>query len=453
MKSSDRATVRNSPGQRIDPLHVVEWANDGSGVAVHQGVRWHVAGAAPGDIIAASVIAVSRHHAHGWARIERWHARNEAAHRTPTCKNASQGGGKCDGCALIHLRPDAQAVAKLAAVQRTLKDLPQVPTHIKSRGPEFGWRNRSFFVASHDNERMRLGAWSAGSHAFARVEGCLAVHPHIEQARATLETLLNARRLPATVVDALRYVQIRAGFLDSMLLEWISRTDIGADIDLLSHALKACFPTASLWFSVNDSPGNVMRVAEARHLGGPADIVMRLANREWRIGPASFFQLNLDVAEAMSQRVGELAAEVGPIIWDLYAGVGILGAVAADRGASVYGCDVVPEAVRAASTHANQQAAWLTMDLRHFAAPESWPAPDAVIVNPPRRGLDVAVRTWLAASPAARIVYMSCNPASFEQDAAWLLAQRPDLRLSGVEAWDMLPATTHTELIGWFDVT
>ena len=451
MKSSDRASVRSSPGQLIDPLHVVEWANDGAGVALHDGVRWHLAGAAPGDIVAARVIAASQHHAHGWAKIERWHSRNERAHRSPICTNASQGGGKCDGCALIHLSPDAQAAAKLSAVQRALKDLPERPAHVLSSGPDLGWRNRSFFVAGKDSGSVRLGAWSAGSHEFARVDGCVAVHPDIERVRVRLETLLNACRLPTAAVDTLRYVQIRAGYQHSVLLEWISTADIGSDMDALTHALVECFPDASIWFAVNDSTGNVMRVADARHLGGPGDIPIRLANQEWRIGPASFFQLNLDVAATMSQRVGELAAAAGRVTWDLYAGVGILGAAAADRGASVYGCDVVSEAVRAAATHASHHAAWQTMDLRHFMAPSDWPAPDAVIVNPPRRGLDLAVRQWLVTSPASRIVYMSCNPSSFQHDAAWILQQRPDIRLSGIEAWDMLPATTHTELIGWFD--
>jgi tRNA/tmRNA/rRNA uracil-C5-methylase (TrmA/RlmC/RlmD family) len=452
MKSSDRAAVRTSPGQRLDPLHIVEWASDGAGIALSAGIRWQVAGTAPGDVVAASVIAISQHHPHGWAKVEQWHVRSAPAHRDDFCVNASQGGGRCDGCPLIHLSSAAQAEAKLAHVQRALNDLPKQPGTLQFGGIHEGWRNRSFFVAANDAGRIRLGAWSGGSHAFARVDGCVAVHPEIENVRQTLETLLHSERIPQRISDALRYAQIRVGERSTVLVEWISRAELGEDLGLLRHALVQTLPHASLWFAVNDSTGNVIRVADARHLGGPCDIPIRLATREWRIGPASFFQLNLNVAAAMSERVGQLAADVGRVVWDLYAGVGILGGAAADRGAEVYGCDVVPEAVRAASSREHHQADWQTIDLRRFVPPPAWPTPHAVIVNPPRRGLDQAVRDWLVVSPASRIIYMSCNPSSFHNDADWLLRHRSDITLSGIEAWDMLPATTHTELIAWFDV-
>lgn len=452
MKRSDRAAEQTRPFTLLDPLHVVDWADDGSGVAVHDGLRWHIAGAAPGDIVAARVLARSQHHPHGWARVERWHRRNEEAHRLSFCPNASQGGGKCDGCALIHLHREAQSAAKLSAVQRALADLPYVPGRLQTLGTDEGWRNRSYFVCQRTDGRIKLGAWSGGSHEFATVDGCVAVHPDIERLREKLELMLNGHSLPQVVTDSLRYVQIRTGAGKALLVEWISRADIGDAMATLVPALETCAPDASLWFAVNDSSGNVLRVAEAQHVSGPTSIPVRLGNREWSIGPASFFQLNAAVAEAMSARVGDLAAQAGTVTWDLYSGVGILGAAAADRGATVYGCDLVPEAVRSAASRTEHHTAWKTMDLRNFQPPAEWPSPHAVIVNPPRRGLDVAVRDWLARAPISRIVYMSCNPVSFQKDASWLLQNRSGLGLAGVEAWDMLPATTHTELIGWFDV-
>ena len=52
------------------------------------------------------------------------------------------------------------------------------------------------------------------------------------------------------------------------------------------------------------------------------------------------------------------------------------------------------------------------------------PAPDLVVVNPPRRGIGPDLAAWLDASPATDVVYSSCNVDSLARD----LAAMPSLR-------------------------
>ena len=78
------------------------------------------------------------------------------------------------------------------------------------------------------------------------------------------------------------------------------------------------------------------------------------------------------------------------------------------------------------------------------------PAP--VIVDPPRKGLDPALRAALAAWPPRRLVYVSCDVASFLDDAQALLAGGA-LGLAELEAFAFFPYTDHVETLARFEAT
>jgi len=69
-------------------------------------------------------------------------------------------------------------------------------------------------------------------------------------------------------------------------------------------------------------------------------------------------------------------------------------------------------------------------------------APQAVVVNPPRRGLGQQLSQTVDASGADTIVYSSCNADTLARDLAWMPAYR------AVEArlFDMFPHTAHGEV-------
>jgi 23S rRNA (uracil1939-C5)-methyltransferase len=76
--------------------------------------------------------------------------------------------------------------------------------------------------------------------------------------------------------------------------------------------------------------------------------------------------------------------------------------------------------------------------------PRALPA-DAVILNPPRAGVDARVLEALAAArPAPRaIVYVSCDPATLARDVARLAGWR----VHDITCYDMFPQTAHVETV------
>jgi len=70
-------------------------------------------------------------------------------------------------------------------------------------------------------------------------------------------------------------------------------------------------------------------------------------------------------------------------------------------------------------------------------------APDLVITNPPRTGMDARVSEALERLAPERVVYVSCDPATLARD----LGRLPGFRIAEVSAFDLFPQTAHVETV------
>src|SRR5690606_18549728 len=145
----------------------------------------------------------------------------------------------------------------------------------------------------------------------------------------------------------------------------------------------------------------------------------------------------------------------GSRLLELYAGSGALALRLAARGASLTAVEAFAPAVERLALAAREQglavearAADAEVFLRERAqangAPAS-PAFDAVLVDPPRRGLAPKVRAAVAALAPRRISYVSCEPQTLARDLA-------HFRLLGygaesLEAFDMIPWSDAVEVL------
>jgi 23S rRNA (uracil1939-C5)-methyltransferase len=68
---------------------------------------------------------------------------------------------------------------------------------------------------------------------------------------------------------------------------------------------------------------------------------------------------------------------------------------------------------------------------------------DAIVVDPPRRGLEKETLAWLCARPFGELRYVSCDPVTLARDAARLVSSGWALR--SLELYDFYPQTSHIE--------
>ncbi|MDR8019109.1 class I SAM-dependent RNA methyltransferase [Nesterenkonia aerolata] len=169
--------------------------------------------------------------------------------------------------------------------------------------------------------------------------------------------------------------------------------------------------------------------------------------------PESFWQIHRSAPEALVQTVESLAPlQGGESVADLYAGAGLFTAWAADRvGAGGRVLSVEAAGASAASAaeyfHGDDRVILRQSPVEHMLA--ELPGHDVVLLDPPRAGAGARVIAGIDEAAPRRIVYVSCDPASFARDAAELLRrgwQFRDLRIL-----DLYPNTHHMESVAVFE--
>ena len=433
--------------RRFDRLNVTVQGLDDElrGWAEVDGVTVRIPGALPGQQVRVRIEGVSRHRPEAFAS---WHGEPE---RPPACPHAWPLAGKCGGCPGLHIDYADQLQAKGEALARALAPLELERTPGVRPSPKTeGWRNRTNHVVRRPRKgRPRLGSRAPRTGDFAPMDGCLAVRSPI----AGLADRIAGFLKPA---QGLRYVSLRANRTGQALVELIAY-DLGAPwVPDLVAGIAALSAVVGVAGSENDQPGNAIRVEPARALAGEATLTERFGEVPAHVTADAFLQLNTEVAEAMYEVVADWAAGSGASrLVDLYCGVGPLG-LAATRAAGP-DAELIGVEVHAGSQALAERAAedigvnarFVTADLS--AGPvQGLVDAGFITVNPPRRGLDEAVRAALAELSAERaLAYMSCNATSFARDAAELTAG--GWRLAELSAWDMLPNTPHVELLARFE--
>jgi 23S rRNA (uracil1939-C5)-methyltransferase len=225
----------------------------------------------------------------------------------------------------------------------------------------------------------------------------------------------------------------------------------------LVEALVSSFPelTTIVWV-VNSTITNIARGEVHEILHGPGFIEEDILGLRFRISPLSFFQTNSLQTENLYRTAIELA-EIRPddAVLDLYCGAGTIGMCLAPRAREVIGIDIEEEAIESARDNARlnglDNCQFHSGPVRKLLVSEPLRdrAFDPVIIDPPRMGMHPqALQRVLEINPK-RLIYISCNPATFARDAKELVGAGYELRK--IIPFDMFPHTMHIELVSRFE--
>lgn len=180
-------------------------------------------------------------------------------------------------------------------------------------------------------------------------------------------------------------------------------------------------------------------------LTAESTLPLRINDITLHLLPGAFVQTNTAVAAGLYRQAAHWIDGVAPrSVLDLYCGVGGFALHAASPGRHVTGVEVSEAAVASATRSAAEagiQALFRVSDATRFRQTD--PAPDLVIVNPPRRGLGPALAARLEKSDVRTVVYSSCNPVSLAAD----LRAMPSWRLVAARLFDMFAQSDHAEVL------
>lgn len=458
-------------------LEIESLAFGGRGLARQDGLVIFVPDALPGQRVRVQLTRTRR--GYGEARVIAV-VRQSPQFVAPRCRHF----GDCGGCLLQNYAYTAQMQAKHRQVVETLEHLggfkaPPVAPAIAS--PDvFFYRNKMEFSFSphrwvtraevEGNALLAPKDFALGLHVRDRYDKILAIEEcHLQsawsnQVLAVVRAFTEKHQLrPYTTRDHSgfwRFIVLREGKRtgERMVNIVTAQHPDGRDevARLAQTMLRQCPELTTIVHSINRKKAQIALGDDEIVLHGPGFIHERIGDRVFQISANSFFQTNTSAVEILYNTVAEFAALTGrETVYDLYCGAGTISIYLSPNAKQVVGFEIVPQAIRDAAINCRlndiSNCAFIEGDLKDELAQVSpitmrWGKPDVVIVDPPRSGMHPKVVNKLVELSPARVVYVSCNPATFGRDVKLLCAG--PYRLAGVQPLDMFPHTAHVELAG-----
>jgi 23S rRNA (uracil1939-C5)-methyltransferase len=403
----------------VNPVRILRLATGGDGVGrLDDGRTVFVPRTAPGDLVEPTDLRAHRRYAR--ARIGRV-LEASSLRVAPRCPHYDHD--ECGGCQLQHLEAGSQREARRGFVGDALRRIARLDVS----DPELVPAEREFEYRTKITLAVDRGG-RIGLHPLDRPDRVF----DLARCHITSSDLMalwaDLRPLRHLLPPALRQVVLRLdrrGERHLVLVTTVSGLWDGAET--LHAGLAARGARVTVW--VQEEGG------EAHAVAGEAEPF-----------PATVFE---QVHPAMGDKVRAFAlAALGDVAgrhaWDLYAGIGETTAALLAAGATVESVESDPRAV--AEADARGPAA-----TRHVGRVERvldrLRAPALVITNPPRTGMDQRVTAALGRVAPARIVYVSCDPATLARD----LSRMSGYRLARAVAFDLFPQTAHVETVAVLD--
>lgn len=374
--------------------------------------------ALPGERVRVRIIEEKR----GFARAALETVLTPAPERiAPRCRHF----GVCGGCHYQMLPYPRQLEMKQAVLRDTFQRIAAIPDPpvepVRPSPAEWNYRNS---LQLHLSPAGRVGFLRAGSDEVVEIREC-----HLPEA-------------------ALAALWPQLDFEPGAPLERISlRTGSDEEALLALESDEADIPNMviDLDISVVHLSGDDSVV-----LAGEDTLVYEVLGHAFRVSGGSFFQVNTAQAAALVSHVLDgLALAPDQSVLDLYSGVGLFSAFLAPRVAQVTGIEISPAACEDFAVNLDEfENVTLYEGAAEQVLPELGLRPHAAVVDPPRAGLERAAVDALLALHPARLVYVSCDPATLARDAKRLIAG--GYRLERVTPFDMFPQTYHIESVSLF---
>ncbi|MDR3071889.1 MAG: 23S rRNA (uracil(1939)-C(5))-methyltransferase RlmD [Clostridiales Family XIII bacterium] len=308
---------------------------------------------------------------------------------------------------------------------------------------------------------MTLGLHRKKSYmSVIETDGCQIVPPDFDLIRRSVLTAMRASghsfHHKRTHKGFLRFLVLRRGENTGQLLINLVTTDeetldAEAFVNLLL-SLETENRIVGILHTIYNGRADVVASDEMRLLYGVPYYEEKMMNRHFRVNALSFFQTNTAAVERMFTE----ALEMIPVleekkVFDLYCGTGAISLALSGKAKEVIGIEIVAASVHAAKENAtrNNVSNCRFLEGDAFEVLEGMNEhPDLIVVDPPRMGMHPKALKKIIGYRVDEILYISCNPKTFAQNAAVLTEN--GYRLDVLKVYDNFPFTKHIELSSRF---
>lgn len=314
-----------------------------------------------------------------------------------------------------------------------------------------GSRNKAKLAAFSRNDQLHFGYYN-GQGVAVELEHCPLHDPRLNDLLPALKRFFFKARVEPynleTKKGELKYVLLSVSEKD-ILARFVLRSKESVDrIKKLVPELQSEFPQVVV-VTANIQPlhAAVLEGDEEMILSDQKVIWHQFDEFQLALGARSFFQVSPEMARKLYNTVAQKLQDDRPLnLLDLYCGVGAFSFYASRSVPRITGVEISSEAIdcaRISAAENGKSISFSALDVEEYLK-KTHDRFEAVLVNPPRRGLNSTIIKSLLTMKPKFIYYSSCNAETMKRDFEEL---KEYYAISDLQLFDMFPFTSHFETL------
>ncbi|HEO6960468.1 TPA: 23S rRNA (uracil(1939)-C(5))-methyltransferase RlmD, partial [Streptococcus agalactiae] len=435
------------------PLKIKRMGINGEGIGFYKKTLIFVPGALKGEEVFCQISSVRRN----FAEAKLLKINKKSKNRVdPACSIYKE----CGGCQIMHLQYDKQLEFKTDIIRQALMKFKpegyenyEIRKTIGMSEPEHYRAKLQFQVRSFGGN-VKAGLYAQGTHRLIDIKDCLVQDRLTQEMINRVAELLGKYKLPIyneRKIAGVRTVMIRRAQASGEV-QLIFITSKRLDFDDVVIELVREFPELkTVAVNINASKTSDIYGQITEVIWGQESINEEVLDYGFSLSPRAFYQLNPKQTQILySEAVKALDVKEDDDLIDAYCGVGTIGLAFAGKVKSVRGMDIIPEAIQ----DAKENALHMGFTNTHYEAGKAediiprWYSEgfraNALIVDPPRTGLDDKLLNTILKMPPEKMVYVSCNTSTLARD---LVTLTKVYHVHYIQSVDMFPHTARTEAV------
>lgn len=436
-------------------VDIIDNGIEGEGIAKIDNFTIFIPGAIKGEKVKILIVKVLTSYAYGKIIeiIKRSDERMEA-----DCSTYK----RCGGCSLRHISYEETLNIKRNIVQnlvdKTLKNKLKVDS-VLGMGYPYHYRNKAQYpVGITKDGKAVMGVFANRTHEIIPIEKCLIQDERVEEIAKFIYNFAIKNDISIyderTQKGSLRHIVIKIGKQteEIMVILVINGDTFKNDKKLVTELIDKFPNIKTIVKNINTKNTNVILGNKNINMYGDGYITDILGDYTFKISPLSFYQVNPVQAEAL-YNIGVEAAKIikKDVVFDLYCGVGTISIFMSKYAKKVYGVEIIKEAIEMARENAKinnvENTEFIVGDVQTVLDDlinKKNIIPDIIMIDPPRKGLDITSIDNILKIKPKKLVYISCNPATLVRD----LAKMEDIyNIEKIKPVDMFPFTNHVETV------
>lgn len=429
-------------------LDIIDFGNNGEGIAKDDGKVYFVPKTIVGEKVQVKVVKEKSNFCN--CKLETVLTEDKKRIK-PVCKYFDI----CGGCQLQHLGYTDQLPQKRISTQNTINKISKLNVEINDIMPSdknYHYRNKMVFAF----DKFANLCMHDESGKLFELDFCHLATMGINKILSIVGQFVKSSNLigydQITKKGLLRYLVVRE-LNDEFLITLVCTKAEVPGIKNLIKALDNNFIKYGLFINVNTSNSSLILTEKFVHICGLKNLIGQYICKngkviKYPISPLSFMQVNDNIKE----RIYDMAQETlqgTKLIIDAYSGAGLLTAILSQIADQVVGIEIVSQATKDADDLARANNITNMKNINSDCvvgidkALNKGKCDDfAIVLDPPRKGVDQVVLEKVISLSPNKIVYISCNPATLARDLVTLTKK---YKITKILPCDMFPNTSEVE--------